>query len=466
MSLPSPPPPNSIERTGAEQPRIEKPLYGGDGLAHTPAGDPLFVPYVLPGELVELRSEAGARNARLFDILEPSPDRTEPQCVHFGTCGGCQYQMAAYPAQLALKVQILTDLLTRAGVPVPSVLRTLPSPHPYGYRNRVRLRLQPVDGELRVGYNLRKSNEFLPISMCPIATPLLWRAATTLLAAAKSNRDVARTLQTAGEVELFCDAPESRLQVMLLYPGKTTPEPKAFARAMEAVQALCPELSGAGVVRTDPQSGRPLGSQGIQSTEGTDAALPRWGAAGLPYRVGEETYWISRGGFFQVNRFLLPELVALVCGDRSGTLAWDLFAGVGLFSRVLARRFEAVTAVESSPVAGADLHRALGKLGPRHRAVQTTASDFLRRAVVDRERPDLIVLDPPRAGAGEEACRLLAQLAPAEMVYLSCDPTTLARDLSVLTAAGYTVAELHLIDLFPQTLHIETLAVLRRPVAD
>jgi 23S rRNA (uracil1939-C5)-methyltransferase len=151
-----------------------------------------------------------------------------------------------------------------------------------------------------------------------------------------------------------------------------------------------------------------------------------------------------------------------MCGDRSGALAWDLFAGVGLFSRMLARRFDAVTGVEASPVASADLLRALAKLGPQHRAVQSTTVDFLRRAVLERDRPDLIVLDPPRAGAGEEVCRLLARLAPRHIVYLSCDPTTLARDLAVLTASGYTVSELHLIDLFPQTYHLETLAVLQR----
>lgn len=191
---------------------------------------------------------------------------------------------------------------------------------------------------------------------------------------------------------------------------------------------------------------------------------------GPTHPVAKERYWISRGAFFQVNRFLLPQLVELVCRDRSPEgaqgVAWDLFAGVGLFSRVLAQRFAAVTAVEANPAASADLGRALAKAGSQHRAVNATTAEFLRRAVLDRERPDLIVLDPPRAGAGEEVCRLLARLLPAQITYLSCDPTTLARDLAVLTGSGYRLTELYLIDLFPQTYHLETLTVLRRGVAD
>jgi 23S rRNA (uracil1939-C5)-methyltransferase len=181
----------------------------------------------------------------------------------------------------------------------------------------------------------------------------------------------------------------------------------------------------------------------------------------MAYRVGEESYWITRGGFFQVNRFLVERLVALVTDGRSGGLAWDLFAGVGLFSRVLARRFERVTAVEANSVASADNRAALAKLGVGHSAVAETTAEFLRRAVVERERPELVVLDPPRAGAGLEACALLERLGPGAMVYVSCDPATLARDLAALRT-GYAVRALHLVDLFPQTAHLETVAVLER----
>ena len=144
-----------------------------------------------------------------------------------------------------------------------------------------------------------------------------------------------------------------------------------------------------------------------------------------------------------------------------GELAWDLFAGVGLFARPLARQFRAVTAVEANPTAAADLTQALARIGPQHRAIQSSTLDFLRSAVLQRDHPDLLVLDPPRAGAGVEVCRLLTRLAAPSLIYLSCDPTTLARDLAVLSPQ-YRIEALHLIDLFPQTLHIETLAILGR----
>lgn len=437
--------------------RIEKPVYGGDSLAHTPEGQVVFVPFALPGELVQLQDAqcdqpAGrtALTSACVRILETAPRRTEPRCLHFGVCGGCQYQMADYPAQLAMKQQILTETLRRAGIAAWPESQVWPSPEPYGYRNRIRLRVRRAEDTLRLGYSIRGTNEFLPVTMCPIAAPLLWRAAEAVMEASTRNRDLPVWLQATTELELFCDAEETRLQLSLLCTGTPPANSNSFARAIEALKAVCPELAGAGAARIDVRSGRPL------------EPWATWGAAGLPYQVKGETYWITRGGFFQVNRFLIPALLDLVCEHRSGALAWDLFAGVGLFARELARNFGAVTAVEANPVAGVDLARALAKLGPQHNTVQATTLEFLRRAVVERDRPDLIVLDPPRAGAGEEVCRLLARLAPREIVYLSCDPSTLARDLAVLTASGYTLSALHLIDLFPQTYHLETLAVLHR----
>jgi 23S rRNA (uracil1939-C5)-methyltransferase len=197
----------------------------------------------------------------------------------------------------------------------------------------------------------------------------------------------------------------------------------------------------------------------------TGRMIAEAGAPGLNYRVLDETYWITRGGFFQINRFLLETLVELVCNNadqpRSGSLAWDLFAGVGLFSRVLARSFVRITAVESNPTAVADLRAALTKAGSSSVVYESTTLDFLHRAILDRDRPELIVLDPPRAGVGLEACELLNRIAASSIVYVSCDPTTLARDLTALQPF-YSIRALHLVDLFPQTFHLETIAILER----
>jgi 23S rRNA (uracil1939-C5)-methyltransferase len=222
---------------------------------------------------------------------------------------------------------------------------------------------------------------------------------------------------------------------------------------MNALQQKLPEVAGIAAAAFDVRTGP------------TGRVLAEAGAAGLNYRVGGEVYWVARGGFFQVNRFLLETLVDLVCTidgqPREGVLAWDLFSGVGLFSRVLARSFEQVIAVESNATAVADLQSAFRKIGAAHAGVESTTLAFLQRAMLQRERPELVVLDPPRAGAGIEACELLTRIAPRSIVYVSCDPTTLARDLAALRPL-YSLSALHLVDLFPQTSHLETVAILER----
>ena len=375
-----------------------------------------------------------------------APETATPLCPHFGVCGGCQHQDLAYSEQLRLKRTRLEEILHNAGIKdLPEM--AVHSGEPWAYRNRIRLRLEHIGNDRFVGYNRADSTDFLGITTCPIAAPVLWTAAEALLAAATGDRDTAAWFDAAAQVELFCNDDLSRVQLTLLCPKKTALQPASFTRAIAALHL--PQLAGAAAVQVEARTGRPL------------RTLAETGASGLAYRVGDESYWISRGSFFQVNRFLLLTLVDMVCNRRSGELAWDLFAGVGLFSRLLARSFSQITAVEANPTAASDLRAALGKLGAQHTAVEATTLDFLRFAVLQRERPELIVLDPPRAGAGAEACTLLQRLAPHSIVYVSCDPTTLARDLRTLQP-HYSITELHLVDLFPQTSHVETVVVLQR----
>jgi 23S rRNA (uracil1939-C5)-methyltransferase len=374
-----------------------------------------------------------------------------PRCLHFGVCGGCQYQDLAYEEQLRVKRAQLEGLLHDAGIDAPPI--TLHSAEPWDYRNRIRLRLERVDGGLRFGYNKAGTTEFLPIVMCPISAPVLIVAAEALIAAASVDRDAAFWVAAASEVELFSDQDLARVQMTLHCAPRTKLQQGSLTRMLSAVRAIEPRVVGAEAIATDPRTGP------------TGRTLDAVGAVGLAYRVGDESYWITRGGFFQVNRFLVGTLVDLVCDQggrpRSGELAWDLFAGVGLFSRLLARNFTRVTAVEANPTAAQDLRVAFRKISPSSAAIEATTLDFLRKAVLGRERPELVVLDPPRAGAGVEACELLKRIAPRSIVYVSCDPTTLVRDLQVL-APLCAIQALHLVDLFPQTSHLETVAVLQR----
>jgi 23S rRNA (uracil1939-C5)-methyltransferase len=443
---------------------IDRALYSGNGLAHTERGATVLVPFTLPGETVEASNPNASNEAQLFCVLTPSPERVPAACPHFGTCGGCHYQMANYPEQLSLKQSIFADLLKNAGIEAaPEPL--IHSAEPWGYRNRIRLRVARTvghgdetdsAGSLRLGYNRHATTDFLPITTCLIAAPVLWSTAKSLLAAAAEDRDAAYWLNATSEVELFCDHTMKRIQLTFFCAPRTKPLFGSLDRMAIALQAYAPQgvlitatAAAAFDIRTGP----------------TGRLIAEAGAPGLNYRVLDETYWITRGGFFQTNRFLLETLVQLVCNDedepRAGRLAWDLFAGVGLFSRVLSRSFAQITAVEANPTAVADLRAALTKAGSISTVHESTTLDFLRRAILDRDRPELIVLDPPRAGVGLEACELLNRIAADTLVYVSCDPTTLARDLNTLQHC-YQIRALHLVDLFPQTFHLETVAILQR----
>ncbi|MDT7811651.1 MAG: rRNA (uracil1939-C5)-methyltransferase [Acidobacteriaceae bacterium] len=430
--------------------QIEKTVYGGAGLAHQTegegAGETVFVPFTLPGEIVEahlLEQKHAFGEASLVQIVTASEDRVAPRCAHFGQCGGCHYQHAAYPAQVQMKVAILQETLERAGLPaLPAIQAHIGEP--WAYRNRTRLRIEELEASPRVGYNRRGSNEFLAIHECPISAPLVWRAAEALLQVAFENSTPARLLRGAVEVEFFTTGDEEKLQ-MTLFVRKAQP---GLNPLCERMQELVPELAGADIS---------LLSSSSQRRVRRPHTLESWGADGLNYHVAGENYWISRGGFFQVNRFLVDKLVRIVTAGRRGAVAWDLYAGVGLFSRALARTFQQVVAVEA---AANDLPRSFK--GPGKRAVETTTVEFLRSAVIQRERPELIVMDPPRAGVGAEVCALLARISSPQIVYVSCDPVTLARDLKLLVAAGYDIAAIHMVDMFPQTFHLETVIILRR----
>jgi len=431
--------------------RLRLPLYGG--LTTDSPDHAIQLPFVLRKELVEVSADG-----QLVRVLEPAKERVEPRCPHFGTCGGCQYQMMEYEEQVDIKRVLLYQELHKAGVEGPAAFIPAHSAEPYGYRNRIRVRIQRVDGALEFGYNIRTTTEFLPIATCPISAPNLIPTVEALLALGAQDRDAEYWLNATAELELFTNDDLSRIQLTFFVAPRTKAPQGSFTRMMNALQQRAPQVAGAAAAAFDPRTGP------------TGRILAEHGAAGLNYKVPvfsqeDQSYWISRGGFFQVNRFLIGELVKLVTTSdgkaRSGALAWDLFAGVGLFSRILARSFAQVTAVESSPIASTDLAAAFKKLGLQHRAVAETTLAFLQKAITQRERPDLIVLDPPRAGAGLEVCALLDRIAAPQIVYVSCDPTTLARDLAALQST-YRIEALHLVDLFPQTFHIETVAILTR----
>ena len=418
--------------------QIEKPIYGGSFLAHD-EGKAVFVPLTLPGEQVRVRlreEKRGYATAEVEEVVEAAPERVMPGCRHFGRCGGCQYQHTGYEAQLQIKQTVLRETLERGGVHVTGDISVLAG-EPWSYRNRIRLAFD-VDGN--AGYRGRRSHAVIPISECPIAAPLLVRAA---LAAAELARQFAPALHPI-EMALFCNADESALLATVFLASPTKLRFDDFALAL---RQRIPELTGAEFV-----------------VEGRMDQAPRtvasWGAKSIIYRAAGTDYRVDHGAFFQVNRWLVDALVERVTAGNGGRLAWDLFAGVGLFARRLADSFERVMAVESAPTATGALEANLQ--GTNGTAARASTLDFLRRNR-SGERPDLIVVDPPRTGLGADVTALLGAIAAPALVYVSCDPATLARDLRALLASGYSIDSIVLADLFPQTFHLETVVRLRYP---
>jgi 23S rRNA (uracil1939-C5)-methyltransferase len=440
---------------------IEKLIYGGDGLARLPQdehgpGKSVFVPFVLEGERVEaevVEEKAGFARAHLSRVLEASRQRIPPGCPYFGKCGGCQYQHTDYEAQLLIKERILRETFFRiAKRELPANLRLHPSP-PWNYRNRTRMRLRvsaACNGRREkfvLGYNRFRSAQILPVRKCPISSPLINQAIEALWKLGEGGRVPAGT----HEVQWFADDQDQRLLVELVVsrePQKLPAQWKQFARSLR--EAL-PQISGIAVF-DEVRRGRTARLRPRRAEEA------EFGVQELLYRAAGNEYRVSAGSFFQINRFLADELVNVITEGASGRRALDLYAGVGLFSLPLARKFEQVTAVEMAGSSFWDLRRNV----PANVSAQNVSVEaFLARP--QKHSPfDYVVVDPPRAGLGEGVTRRLGALGAPVLAYVSCDPATLARDARILLDLGYRIEQVHLLDLFPQTFHMESVLRLRR----
>ena len=471
---------------------IEKLIYGGDGLARLPAGSPrygstdaspgdkdrgrgkaVFIPFVLAGEKIEVvitEEKPGFARAKAETIVASSPHRIDPPCPHFSRCGGCHYQHASYEHQLEIKKEILRENLRRiAKLELQCEIQVHPSP-PLNYRNRSRLQVR-TRPEFAAGYFKFASYELLPVENCPISSPLINRGIAALWRAGRA----ANAVEGVREVEFFCNADDTNLLVELLCAPEAR---RAAVRAWaEELCAAMPQIVGVAAFR-EPQ-------------KGVQEPLVTVGASELTYQTKTSAYRVSAGAFFQTNRFLIDELVNIVTKGRSGELAFDLYAGVGLFSTALACDFHHTISVESSQTAASDLQYNLPINGKAIHAetghyvnrtgsagagdawaslkvgspAQSVRESELRQAgtvAPHLPKPDLIVVDPPRSGLGDLVVRALAGTGVPRLTYVSCDPATLARDLVQLQAAGYRVEEAHLVDLFPQTYHLESVVQLVR----
>ena len=399
---------------------IEKLVYGGQGLGRLD-GHVALVPFVLPGERVEIepfQQSPKLIRARAASWQQRSPERIAPACPLFERCGGCHYQHTPYARQLEYKAEILRETLSRVGkIEWDGPIETV-SADPWGYRNRTQLHIRRRgcgrDRKLVVGFLEAGSHSLVEADTCPINSPALNRAHAGLLEMVRDRRFPS----FVREVEFFTN--ETDVQVTVSGSGR--PAPKAlFDLCAEKIDGFAPD--------------------------GT-----------IDYPCGGYSFQVAGGSFFQVNRFLVDKLSELAAGDGPGRTALDLYAGGGLFSLPLGERFAEVIAADSSAKAIRSLQFNAERAGRRVRVVHADVEEFLPSV---SGPVDLVVADPPRSGLGPRVTPELARIKPSSLVIISCDPATLARDLRALIAGDLQIESITLVDLFPQTFHLESVVRLR-----
>lgn len=392
--------------------------YLGSSFGRDSDGRVIFVPFSIPGERVRVEiTESHKRWARgtVLELIEPSPDRIVPRCQHFADCGGCHYQHFPYHLQLEAKADVLRSQFQRiGGVSELPIKDQIPSPSPWHTRNHVQFSLDP-NGKL--GFRAAQSDRVVPIQECHLPEEeinTLWPV-LDISPIPGLDRIALRQGNLHERMIILHSSEDPDIEMEITFPASV-------------------------VWQSEDKFSVLAGEQFIQTTI-----------------LGRE-YKISAGSFFQVHSRLTPTLVNLVIDAlkiNEGSRIYDLYAGVGLFSAFIAEAGASVTAVELSSWASSDF---------THNLKEFDTVELHESAVEDAihnlaPNPDAVLVDPPRAGLGLDVVQGIIELSPSRIVYVSCDPTTLARDSKALDEGGYNLQNIHLIDLFPQTFHIETVSL-------
>ncbi len=440
QSVPEAPP------TAAAKPplelQIEKLVTGGAGLARHD-GQAVFVPLTAPGDRVRaevVEQRKGFVRARLTEIIEPGDGRQDAPCPHYGECGGCDLQHLDAATQRQAKADIVADCFQRLGKMDVSEFITGPDPEQvFGYRNRIRVFASNTGP---YGMMRRGTHEVVPLESCALMPE-------------QFNRDILPWLRFLPPVEQVVVRLDGRGSWLVSVFG-----PPARMKVMKKILAATP----------DDEAPAP-GCVGLLYNN-----LPLWGRDHLVYEAAGHKYRVSAQSFFQGNLTATEEAVATVRSwiteihdaGRLGGFLGDLFCGVGLFSLALADLFDQVVAVDT------DRNSCRDAANNIQREASIRDKVTLRRGPVSRilgevkpaEAPaweaGLCIVDPPRAGLGKNGVKALSDRNPRQIIYMSCDPATLARDAAALVNAGYEVRKLKVLDFFPQTAHIECLMLLER----
>ena len=419
--------------------RIEKLVYGGEGLAHLEGGGAVFIRDVLPGELVSIkvtRKRKGVHQAVPVRVLEPSPDRVEPPCAGERQCTGATWPHIAYPAQLQLKQQILIDTVQRTGGMTPKrPLPTLPSPKQDHYRLRSQFTVRMKDGVQRIGFFRQGSYALIEVEDAFLLHPLINRTLAAL-------RSLITHLPLLEEVHINA-SPADEVH-LLLYGSSAFPSRDAF---FDRLRRAVPQV---------------IGITGYVNKKKTYLL----GKDALTLDMEGMALQASEGNFFQVNWDQNRNMVRTVldfAGLEGTETVLDLYCGIGNFALPLARNAGKVIGIESGYSAIEDARKNAERNGITN--TEFIADDLQKglKTLIERKlRSEVIVLDPPRAGATLKTLERILAFVPRKIVYVSCNPSTLARDLKFFHLFGFRLDRLRPVDLFPWTYHIEAVAEMVR----
>lgn len=427
---------------------IESLAYGGSGFGRC-EGKAVFIPLTAPGDVVRfsaVREKKNYLDGEILKVVAASPLRREPPCPAFGQCGGCSWQHLPYLTQSLEKDGIFRETLWRLGTVGKEKIRPIiPAPAEWNYRNRAQFKAIFIEGRLHLGFYRRKSHFIIDLAGCPLVSPLINRMIVRL----KSILSTAPFRDRMPQVDIAVNDLDNAAVVILHFAASPSEKDWAFAR--NELSGI-PELEGLFF-----QSGRKNTLAAVYSKE--DGLL----SYRLSFKESDMDLFFSPGGFTQVNYAQNRVLVskAVECAIEHGVReALDLYCGIGNFALPLSRICNGVVAVEEYAKAIEDgKNNAIKASITNCTFIEGDAVRVIQR--LNMRNFDMVLLDPPREGAAA-AVKAIVRAGVPLVVYVSCNPTTLARDLRLMTREGYEVLSSQPIDLFPQTYHIESITVARR----
>ena len=427
---------------------IDKLVQGGDGLA-TLDGMKVFVPYSAPQERVRARIVTQKRDyavAEIEEVIEPSPLRIDAPCPYFGMCGGCQLQHINYQGQLVVKKLYVNEALQRIGQVFVPVRNVTTEAEPWHYRNKTQYPVGSTGNGMAIGFFKRGTHDLLDVPTCllhPAEFDRLREAIRAILVAAGETGY--NEAKHEGNVRHIVLRQGTRDGGLLAIVVTRTPE---FDRRAAELIAEQPGLTGVVHSVVPARTNRIMGQQTTVLA----------GSGHLNQSVLGKTFQVSAPSFFQVNVQQAEELCRKILkhiAPKGDELVVDLYSGVGMISLLVAPFVQQVTAIEADATAVED-----AKANAQEQAVRNVefVCGDVSREISRVASTDVIILDPPRKGCPADTLRRIAALKPKRIVYVSCNPATLARDLATLEQSGYATHEIEPVDMFPQTFHVEVIA--------